>query len=152
MLVPSRSQVTSTRKVSWHLQNKDQQSERHRLRREEAVDINEVQQITVGEVRSQMKQLKNGQVPVSDNLPNELLKYEGGKLAEHSTRLYNKILKNATTPHEWKKSILITLFKNGKTLNPSNYFFQIFLLSNILKLFIRLIGQHILRHTTVSEE
>lgn len=46
------------------------------------VDIEEVQQITVEEVRSEMKQLKNGKAPGPNNLPNEFLKYEGGKLAD----------------------------------------------------------------------
>lgn len=135
-----------------HSQDNDQPLERRqKLRREYAISLEEDKRVTTEEVMDEMKHLKNGKAPGPDNIPNELLKQGGVRLAEQLTKLFNKILGSAVIPDEWKESITIPLFKKGKTSDPANYR-GISLLNTSMKLFTRILGQHILQHTKLCEE
>ncbi|KAH1019600.1 hypothetical protein HUJ04_009392 [Dendroctonus ponderosae] len=83
--------------------------EQERLEEENAEPVEILVEVTT-KIASK---IKNRKAPGSDDIPNELLKEGGPLLMAELTKLFNKILTTRTIPNEWKKSIIIPIFKKG---------------------------------------
>ena len=55
-------------------------------------------------------------------IPPELLKHGGAEVTKELTRLFNRIMEEQGVPEDWKKAIIVPLFKNkGSKLDCGNY-------------------------------
>jgi hypothetical protein len=50
-----------------------------------------------------------------------LYKYAGDKLLSRLLKFFNNIYKNAQILNEWKRSIIVPIYKKGCTRKPENY-------------------------------
>ena len=72
-------------------------------------------------------------------IPPELLKHRGAVMVGVMTRMFNVLLNEQRVPAEWKKAIIVPLFKNkGNKLDCGN-FCGISLISVPSKLFMRIL-------------
>ena len=72
-------------------------------------------------------------------IPPELLKYGGADMIREMTKMFNVFLEEERVPDEWKKAIIVPLFKNkGSKLDCGNYR-GISLISVPSKLFMRVL-------------
>ncbi|KAG2463798.1 RTJK polymerase, partial [Polypterus senegalus] len=99
----------------------------------------EVQHISKEEVRIAMKTMKNGKVVDPDDIPVIAWRCLGEMAVEFLTRLFNAILESGRIPEEWRRSVLVLIFKNkGDVQNCSNYR-GIKLISRSMKLWERVV-------------
>ena len=103
------------------------------------------------EVENALNKMKNGKAVGPDEIPIEVWKCLGRKGILWLTSLFNRILKTKKMPEEWRKSILIPIFKNkGDIQNCANYR-GIKLMSHTLKLWERVLEQRLRKETSISE-
>jgi hypothetical protein len=77
---------------------------------EEDLDIIELP--TLDEVQDSLKALRNNKAPGADNLPAELLKYEGNEVTKKKIHdLITLAWEKEQIPKEWRKSIIILIHK-----------------------------------------
>ena len=93
------------------------------VRLETAEMINqEVEEISMQEVRIAMKKMKKGKAVGPDDIPVEAWLCLGEIAVRFFTKLCNRILNGEKMPKEWRESILVPIFKNkGDAQNCSNY-------------------------------
>ena len=86
-----------------------------------------------------MKRMKHGKAVGPDDIPIEAWKVLGDRGVNLLTKLFNQILETEEMPEEWRKSILVPIYKNmGDNQNCSNYR-GIKLMSHSMKLWERVI-------------
>ena len=112
----------------------------------------EIQRITEDEVRTAMKKMKNGKAVGPDDIPVEAWRSLGDMAVRFLTRLFNRILEGERMPEEWRRSVLIPIFKNkGDAQNCSNYR-GIKLISHSLKIWERVVEARLRMLVTISEQ
>jgi hypothetical protein len=79
-----------------------------------------VELFTVDGIKQGIKKLASGKAEDIDGLQAEFLKWGVELLAPHITGIFNRVIQHGF-PGEWTTSVVIALFKNGDTNNPSNY-------------------------------
>ncbi|KAG2458644.1 RTBS polymerase, partial [Polypterus senegalus] len=82
----------------------------------------EVQRISKEEVRTAMKRVQNGKAVGPDDIPVEAWRCLEEMAVEFLTRLFNGILESERMLEDWRRSVLVPIFKNkGDVLDCSNY-------------------------------
>ena len=82
----------------------------------------EVRWISKEEVKAAMRRLKSGKAVGPDDIPVEAWRCLGEMAVEFLTRLFNTILESERMPEEWRRSVLVPIFKNkGDVQSCSNY-------------------------------
>ena len=82
-------------------------------RTEEAEVINkEVNCVSREEVKNTLRKMKKRKAVVPDELPVEVWKCMGKMVIEFLTRLFNRLLMGERTPEEWRRSVLIPIYKD----------------------------------------
>jgi Reverse transcriptase (RNA-dependent DNA polymerase) len=98
-----------------------------------------VDRIQVEEVRAALKRMKKAKSAGPDEVPAEAFKALG-ELAEVAlTDLFNEILEGGTMPDEWRKSILVPIFKGKGDVQECSNYRGIKLMSHAMKLWERVI-------------
>ena len=64
------------------------------------------------EVKNTLRRMKKGKVVGPDELPVEVWKCMGKMRIEFLTRLFNRLLMGEWMPEEWRRSVLIPIYKN----------------------------------------
>ena len=78
--------------------------------------------ITIEEIETVVKRLKNGKSSGVDEIINEYIKYTIDDMLPIYVLLFNIILDNGIIPENWGKGILVPIFKNkGSTSDPNSY-------------------------------
>ena len=98
--------------------------ENPRGRRQDEVDIviQDVTKISEDEVRVALRRIKNGNAVGPDDISVEVWKCLGEMAVKFLTRLFNNTLTTEEMPREWRRSVLVPIFKNkGDVQNFSNY-------------------------------
>ena len=92
-------------------------------RTEEAEVVNEeVNCVSREEVKNALRRMKKGKAVGLDELPVEVWKCMGEIGIEFLTRLFNRLLVGEWMSEEWKRSVLIPIYKNkGDTQCCGNY-------------------------------
>ena len=122
-----------------------------RVVQDEAV-IEDVQLITKKEVRLAVSRMKNGKAVGPDEIPVEAWKCIGEPAIEVLTGLFNRLLKGEKMPDEWRKSILIPVFKKkGDAQNCSNYR-GIKLMSHSMKIWERVVEARLRQKVQICEQ
>ncbi|KAL0906721.1 hypothetical protein M5K25_025237 [Dendrobium thyrsiflorum] len=103
------------------------------------------------EVREALKKMKCGKAVGPDDIPIEVWKCLGEDGISWLTKLFNIILKTKKMPDEWRKSVLIPIFKNkGDAQDCANYR-GIKLMCHTLKLWERVMEHRLRRDTNISQ-
>ena len=93
------------------------------LRTEEAEVVNEeVNCVSKKEVKNALRRMKKGKAVGPDELPVEVWKCMGKIEIKFLTRLFNRLLMGKRMPEEWRKNVLIPIYKNkGDAQSCGNY-------------------------------
>ena len=82
-------------------------------RTEEAEVVNkEVNCVSIEEVKNVLRKMKKDKAVGPDELPVEVWKCVGKMRLEFLTRLFNRLLMGERMPEEWRRSVLIPIYKN----------------------------------------
>ncbi|MCG7877024.1 MAG: reverse transcriptase family protein, partial [Candidatus Thiodiazotropha endolucinida] len=98
--------------------------------------------ISIEEIKSSIKQLKNGASAGPDLLLNEFLKNGSNVMLNYLFNLFNKIFEIGYFPENWAEGFIIPVFKKGDKNDVSNYR-GITLLSTVSKLFTRVLNNRL---------
>ncbi|XP_072048653.1 uncharacterized protein [Amphiura filiformis] len=105
-------------------------------------DQTDIPNVTVREVETAVKQMKDNKAPGTDDISSDVYKIGGAEIITQLTRLYNQILTEKKIPAAWKEAKIILLHKKGDKEDIKNYR-PISLLSHAYKIFTRLIQNRI---------
>ena len=84
-------------------------------RTEEAEVVNkEVNCVSREEVKNALRRMKKGKAVGPDELPVKVCKCMGEMGIKFLTRLFNRLLMGERMPEEWRRSVLIPIYKNKK--------------------------------------
>lgn len=104
------------------------------------------------EVKEALKKMNIGKALGPDGIPIEAWKCMGDDGLSWLTKLFNKILRTKKIPDEWRKNIMVPIYKNkGDIQNCTNYH-GIKLMSHTMKLWERVIEHRLRRETRVFEK
>ena len=79
------------------------------------------EKITLEEIKTSIKALKNQKSPGLDNITNEMIKCSNTLMIEHLESLFNKILELGYYPKSWNHGLICSIYKSGKKDDPNNY-------------------------------
>ena len=96
-------------------------------------------EISMGELKSALKQLKNEKSHGYDKVINEFMKYNSDLFHVVLLKLFNKVLSSGIFPKEWAIGEIVPILKKGDINNPDNYR-GITLISCMGKLFTSIIN------------
>ncbi|KAI5089396.1 hypothetical protein C0J45_20804 [Silurus meridionalis] len=115
--------------------------ENHRERRLEDVELvkQDVDRISKEEVRAAIKRMKSGKSVGPDDIPVEAWRCVGEMAVEFLTRLFNRILEGEKMPEEWRKSVLVPIFKHKGDVQTCSNYRGIKLISHTMKLWERVV-------------
>ncbi|XP_061541504.1 uncharacterized protein LOC133407527, partial [Phycodurus eques] len=77
--------------------------------------------------------MKNGKAVGPDDIPVEVWKHLGEVAVEFLTSLFNRILAHEKMPEEWRKSVLVPIFKNKGDVQSCGNYRGIKLMSHTMK-------------------
>jgi hypothetical protein len=96
------------------------------LRQREAINTEEYDAclnhpITIKEIKTVIKALKNNKASSDDLIINEMLKYGAEVLLPGMAKIFNLVLDTSCFPHQWNTTFQVPLFKSGDPLDCNNY-------------------------------
>ena len=115
-------------------------------------EIRDVQAISEEEVRDAMRKMKNNKAVGPDNIPIEAWKCLGREGIEWLTKLYGKVWETGKMPDEWRKSVLVPIFKKKGDIQECKNYRGIKLMSHTMKLLERIIDRRLREEVGVSKE
>ena len=121
-------------------------------RTEETEVVNKEVNCVSREVKNALKRMKKGKAVGPDELPVEVWKCMGETEIEFLTRLFNKLLMGEQMLEEWRRSVLIPIYKNkGDTQCCGNYR-GIKLMSHTMKVWERIIKTRLRDRVEISKQ
>lgn len=122
-------------------------------REEVAVRVNgEIHRITEDEVRRALRRMKMGKAVGPDDIPVEAWRCLGDMAIRFLTKLFNRILEGERMPEEWRKSVLVPIFKNKGDAQSCTNYRGIKLMSHSLKIWERVVEARLRMMVTISEQ
>ena len=122
-------------------------------RTEEAEVVNEeVNCVSGEEVKNALRRMKKGKAVGPDELPVEVWKRMEETGIKFLTRLLNRLLMGERMPEEWRRSVLIKIYKNKG--NPQFYgnYRGIKLMSHTMKVWERIIEARLRNRVDISKQ
>ncbi|XP_046972435.1 uncharacterized protein LOC124539180 [Vanessa cardui] len=119
--------------------------------REAQVNKGLVREISMDEVTTAVKSMKNGKALGPDDIPVEvwkILKIEG---CMWLTLFFNKLLHEETIPQEWCSSSLVPIFKNKGDVQDCNNYRGIKLISHTMKVWEKVIERRLREESEITE-
>ena len=110
-----------------------------------------VRRIQESEVKEALKRMKGGKAMGPDCIPIEVWKGLGDIAIVWLTKLFNLIFRANKMPEEWRRSILVPIFKNKGDVQSCTNYRGIKLMSHTMKLWERVIEHHLRRMTSVTK-
>ena len=109
---------------------------------EEVTDSLLDKEIEKGEIAKCLRNLKNSKTGGSDGIVGELLTYGGSGMVDLLEQLFSVIWQEEIVPRQWRKGLIVNIFKKGDKEDPANYR-GITLLSVVGKVFCKILkGGH----------
>ena len=129
-------------------------TENPRELREHGVELvaGDVAQIGKREVEKALKKMKSGKAVGPDNIPIEAWKCLGAQGVETLTTLFNEILLSEKMPSEWRRSILVPVYKNKGDAQDCGNYRGIKLMSHTIKLWERVIDTRLRQEINICEQ
>ncbi len=100
------------------------------------------QEISIEEVKKELKRMKDGKAAGDGDLPIEIIKAGGEEAIVWLCKLYNCAYREEKTPKDWQRSVISPIYKKGDKQDCGNYR-GISLLSHVGKLYERIIERRI---------
>ena len=122
-------------------------------RTEEAEVVKEeVNCVSREEVKNALRRMKKGKAVGPDELPVEVWKCMGEMGIEFLTRLYNRLLMGEQMPEEWRRSVLIPIYKNKGDAQCCGNYRGIKLMSHTMKVWERIIETRLRDRVEISKQ
>ena len=109
-----------------------------------------VRRIQESEVREALKRMKGGKVMGLDGIPIEVWRWLGDIAIVWLTKLFNHIFWLNKMPDEWRRSILVSIYKNKGDIQSCTNYWGIKLMNHTMKLWERVIEHRLRAITWVS--
>ncbi|KAK3574488.1 hypothetical protein QTP86_008082 [Hemibagrus guttatus] len=128
--------------------------ENEREKRVEGVNSVEqkVDKIRKDEVRKALKRMKSGKAVGPDDIPVEVWKCLGEAEVEFLTSLFNRVLESERMPEEWRRSVLVPIFKNKGDVQSCSNYRGIKLMSHTMKLWERVVEARLRKVVEICEQ
>ncbi|KAK3571533.1 hypothetical protein QTP86_013162 [Hemibagrus guttatus] len=128
--------------------------ENEREKRVEGVNSVEqkVDKIRKDEVRKALKGMKSGKAVGPDDIPVEVWKCLGEAAVEFLTSLFNRVLESERMPEEWRRSVLVPIFKNKGDVQSCSNYRGIKLMSHTMKLWERVVEARLRKVVEICEQ
>ncbi|KAK3512100.1 hypothetical protein QTP70_030345 [Hemibagrus guttatus] len=128
--------------------------ENEREKRVEGVNSVEqkVDKIRKDEVRKALKRMKSGKAVGPDDIPLEVWKCLGEAAVEFLTSLFNRVLESERMPEEWRRSVLVPIFKNKGDVQSCSNYRGIKLMSHTMKLWERVVEARLRKVVEICEQ
>ncbi|KAK3530505.1 hypothetical protein QTP86_027871 [Hemibagrus guttatus] len=128
--------------------------ENEREKRVEGVNSVEqkVDKIRKDEVRKALKRMKSGKAVGPDDIPVEVWKCLGEAAVELLTSLFNRVLESERMPEEWRRSVLVPIFKNKGDVQSCSNYRGIKLMSHTMKLWERVVEARLRKLVEICEQ
>ncbi|KAK3543213.1 hypothetical protein QTP70_013685 [Hemibagrus guttatus] len=132
------------------LMNEENESEK----RVEGVNSVEqkVDKIRKDEVRKALKRMKSGKAVGPDDIPVEVWKCLGEAAVEFLISLFNRVLESETMPEEWRRSVLVPIFKNKGDVQSCSNYRGIKLMSHTMKVWERVVEARLRKGVEICEQ
>ena len=130
----------------------NEENEREQRVEEVTVVEQEVAKISKSEVRRALKRMKSGKAVGPDDIPVEVWKCLGEVAVEFLTSLFNKILESERMPEEWRRSVLVPIFKNKGDVQSCGNYRGIKLMSHTMKLWERVVEARLRAEVSICEQ
>jgi hypothetical protein len=116
-------------------------------------DLNKqfVRRIKESEVKDALKRMKRGKVIGPDGIPIKAWRTLGDVAIVWLTKLFNLIFRSNKMPDEWRRNILVPIFKNKRGVQSCINYRRIKLMSHTMKLWERIIEHRLRRVLNVTE-
>jgi hypothetical protein len=127
------------------------ESEKTVIELDDSVDTNMqfVWRIQKPEVKEALKKMKTNKALGPDDIPIEIWRCLGDIVIVWLTKLFNIIFWSNKMPDEWRRSILVSIFKNKEDIQSYTNYRGIKLMSNTMNLRERMIEYRLRKLTTV---
>ena len=150
VMVSSEAVLKRWKEYFEKLMNK--QNERH-PRTEEAEVVNEeVNCVSREKMKNALRRMKKGKVVGPDKLPVKVWKCMGEMGIKFLTRLFNRLLMGERMPEEWRRSVLIPIYKNKGDAQCCGSYSGIKLISHTMKIWERIIEARLRDRVEISEQ
>ncbi|KAK3510008.1 hypothetical protein QTP70_025316, partial [Hemibagrus guttatus] len=128
--------------------------ENEREKRVEGVNSVEqkVDKIRKDEVRNALKRMKSGKAVGPDDIPVEVWKCLGEAAVEFLASLFNRVLESERMPEEWRRSVLVPIFKNKGDVQSCSNYRGIKLMSHTMKLWERVVEARLRKVVEICEQ
>ncbi|KAK3515161.1 hypothetical protein QTP70_008184 [Hemibagrus guttatus] len=128
--------------------------ENEREKRVEGVNSVEqkVDKIRKDEVRKALKRMKSGKAVGPDDILVEVWKCLGEAAVEFLTSLFNRVLESERIPEEWRRSVLVPIFKNKGDVQSCSNYRGIKLMSHTMKLWERVVEARLRKVVEICEQ
>ncbi|KAK3536000.1 hypothetical protein QTP70_023736, partial [Hemibagrus guttatus] len=128
--------------------------ENEREKRVEGVNSVEqkVDKIRKDEVREALKRMKSGKAVGPDDIPVEVWKCLGEAAVEFLANLFNRVLESERMPEEWRRSVLVPIFKNKGDVQSCSNYRGIKLMSHTMKLWERVVEARLRKVMEICEQ
>jgi hypothetical protein len=110
-----------------------------------------VRRIQESEVKDALKKMKGCKAMGPDGIPIEIWRSFGDVAIVWLTKLFNIIFRSNKMPDEWRRSILVPIFKNKGDVQSYTNYRGIKLMSHTMKLWERIIEHRLRGVTNVTE-
>jgi hypothetical protein len=110
-----------------------------------------VRRIQESEVKDSLKRMKGGKTMGSDEITIEVWRSLGDVAIVWLTKLFNLIFRSNKMPDEWRRSILVSIFKNKADMQSCTNYQGVKLMRHTMKLCERIIEHHLRGVTNVTE-
>ncbi|KAK3508704.1 hypothetical protein QTP70_004253 [Hemibagrus guttatus] len=96
--------------------------------------------------------MKSGKAVGPDDIPVEVWKCLGEAAVEFLTSLFNRVLESERMPEEWRRSVLVPIFKNKGDVQNCNNYRGIKLMSHTMKLWERVVEARLRKVVEICEQ
>jgi len=110
-----------------------------------------VRRFQEAEIGEALKRMKGGKAMGPDGIPIEVWRCLGDRAIVWLTKLFNLIFRSNKMPEEWRRSILVPIFKNKGDVQSCTNYRGIKLMSHTMKLSERVIEHRLRRVTSVTQ-
>jgi hypothetical protein len=93
-----------------------------------------VRRIQEAEIGEALKRMKGGKAMGPDGIPIEVWRCLSERVVVWLTKLFNLIFRANKMPKEWRRSILVPIFKNKRDVQSCTNYREIKLMSHTMKL------------------
>ena len=149
MMVNSEAVLKRWKEYFEKLMNEENNRE-SRTEKPEVVN-EEVNCVSREEVKNALRRMKKGKAVGPDELPVDVWKCMGEMGIEFLTRLFNRLLMGERMPGEWRRSVLIPIFKNNGDAQCCGNYKGIKLMSHTMKVWERIIETRLRDRVEISK-